>query len=161
MKSYSKAQVANEFFMYSALFLIILTSAYFSIFYIQSSEIYNKEALYVKEFGESFASHTNLAMSIKNLNYTIKFDRKIMNDLYALYFKPYSMDKPAHVLIVWNKNNLSYSYPIANKAILPGDKCIQTHSTSSGENYYEINTSKGILTFYNDGVSIILSQGCT
>lgn len=157
-----KAQVAVEFLIYSTIFLIIVMGAYFTISFMQTAEVSNKEALYVKWFGESFASYTNTAMNgQEGFNYTIKFNTKILNLPYEVNFKPAGSNKNGFVFITWSKNNLTYSYPIGNSSLLNGT-CVKNIIPPSSENYYEINTSRGMLNFYNDGKSITLSQtGCT
>lgn len=158
----SRGQVATEFFIYSSMFLIAVLIAYFAIFFVQSAEISNKESLYMKLFGERFASHINTAMSGQNgMNYSMSFDPSLMGKPYRVYFKPANSSLGTNgFAFIANGNNLTYSYPIGNMQILDGGGCIITHASSEGA-YYEINTSRRKLSFYNDGENITLSQGCT
>ncbi len=153
-----RGHAATEFFIYSAVFLIVVLSAYFTIFFIQSGEISNKEALYIKWFGERFASAANTAMAGQNgFNYTMKFDRLILEKQYRIQFKPSSPGKNAFVFITWESNNATYSFPIGNMSMKAGG-CISEVNSPDGT-YYEINTSRGTLNFYNDGENLTLA-GC-
>ncbi len=156
----AKGQIATEFFVYSGIFLAMVIAAYFTIFFIQSSEVSAKESLYVKWFGENFASHANTAMSGQaGFNYTMKFERQILGKPYAVQFKPATDSKKAFVFITWSWNNATYTYPVANITLLAGE-CVRTFSPS-GEIYYEINTSLASVNFYNDGENVSISQsGC-
>lgn len=161
----SKGQVATEFFLYSGVFLTVLLAAYFTVFFIQSTEVSNKESLYVKWFGESFASHANTAMNGQaGFNYTMKFAKNILGKPYKVQFKPAAQGRNGFVFITWAGNNASFTYTIGNMKIVngdPGQRCIKTYSPPEGV-YYEINPEKGLLNFYNDGDKVILSQygGC-
>lgn len=158
----TKGQVATEFFIYAGVFLVVVLAAYFTIFFIQSSEVTAKESLYVKWFGESFASHTNTAMSgQKGFNYTIKFDRLILGKPYSVQFKPaMPSDRRAFIFINWSGGSAAYTYPIGNMTLRASGSCIKTYSPASGL-YYDIDTSLGELNYYNDGEELILSQkGC-
>lgn len=159
--SAKKGQVATEFFIYAGVFLTILLAAYFTIFFVQTSEITNKEALYVKWFGERFASYANTAMSgDAGFNYSMAFDKSIIGKPYSVQFKPSSGGgRNAFVFITWAGNNAAFTYAIGNMTLVAG-KCVRTFSPPDGK-YYEINTSLGMLNFYNDGQNITLSQvGC-
>ncbi len=154
-----KGQVATEFFTYAAIFLLIVLAAYFTIFFVQSSEISNKESLYVKWFGERFASSANMAMAgQRGFNYTMQFERDILGKPFTVQFVPQSGSRRPFVYIIWSQNNLTYSYPMGNLTLQPGP-CIRYVPTGY---YYEINSSLGELNFYNDGRTVTLSQkGCT
>jgi hypothetical protein len=155
-----KGQVATEFFIYAGVFLTVVLAAYFTIFFIQTSEISNKESLYVRWFGESFASHANTAMTGgAGFNYTMRFERDILGKPYLVQFQPASAgSRNAFVYITWSGNNMTFPYAIGNMVLRPG-RCIQT-APSGG--YYLVNSSLGMLNFYNDGQNITLSQvGCT
>lgn len=157
-----KGQVAFEFFIYAAVFLTVVLAAYFTIFFMQSSEVSAKESLYVKWFGESFASHANTAMTCqKGFNYTTKFETAILGKPYSVQFKPATDGKKGFVFITWSGNNASYTYPIGNMSMRAG-KCVSGGYGDDGLVYYTINSSLGVLNFYNDGQNLTLSQkGCT
>ncbi|VVB98030.1 Uncharacterised protein [uncultured archaeon] len=157
-----KGQVATEFFIYSGVFLAVMLAAYFTIFFIQTAEISNKESLYVRWFGESFASHANTAMSgDAGFNYTMRFDKNILGKPYVVQFQPANAgSRNAFLYITWTSNNVTFPYAIGNMTLRKGS-CVQEFSPASGR-YYEINSILGMLNFYNDGENLTLSQvGCT
>jgi hypothetical protein len=153
-----KAQVSTEFFMYASVFLIIVLAAYFTVFFIQNAELYNKESLYVKWFGMRFASAANTAMAAGGgFQYTIRFEPDILGKPYEIYFKPRQGTENGFAYITWNgRNNISYTYPIGPMRIRSGN-CVKEFSPPEGR-YLEISPSAESLTFYNDGSQIILSQ---
>lgn len=155
-----KGHAATEFFMYSSVFLIIVMGAYFTIFFVQSADVSNKESLYVKWFGERFASSANFVMgSQQGFNYTMKFERLLIQKPYSVQFKPASSGKNAFVFITWSGNNATYTFPIGAMPVKSGG-CVLAVGSADGK-YYEINTSVGSLNLYNDGENITLSQsGC-
>lgn len=165
MMNARKGQVATEFFMYSAVFLVIVLGAYFSIFLIQNAEISNKESLYVQSFGETFASHLNTAMAAQGgFNYTMIFERQVLGRPYAVQFKPADGGgRNGFVFITWiGGSNVTYSYPVGRMPLKASGTCITAYTTAPADTYYEINTTLGALNFYNDGENITLSQkGCT
>lgn len=161
-----KGQVAMEFFIYAALFLAVVLAAYFTIFFIQSAEVSNKESLYVRWFGERFASHMNTAMTSQGgFTYTMKFDKSILGEPYEVYIKPAVRSEAGDVqnnsflFITWSKTNITYSYPLGSESIAKGSSCIILHNGPAGD-YYHINTSLGELAFQNNGTDIILMQRC-
>ncbi|MDD5336854.1 MAG: hypothetical protein PHS02_00030 [Candidatus ainarchaeum sp.] len=154
-----KAQVALEFFLYSAVFLVIVLAAYFAISFVQSADIANKESSYVKWFGETFYSATTTAMAGQGgFRYTIKFDKDILGAPYDIYFQPAHGAQGGFVYITWSSTNATYTYPIGNMPIVSADSCV--HVSQSGQ-LLTITPSRGTLTFYNDGTRILLSQGCS
>ncbi len=156
-----RGQVATEFFVYSAVFLIIVLAAYFSIFFVQSAEVANKEALYVKWFGERFASNLNTAMSSgEGFSMKMAFSPYILEKPYSVYIKPARAGRNGFVFITWSAGNVTYSYPIGNMNIGAGDSCVHAISSPDGA-YYEITSARGELWFENDGSSITITQGCT
>lgn len=156
-----KAQVAAEFFIYSSTFLIIVLSAYSVIFFIQNTEKMEKDSLYIRSFGENFAVYMNTAMlGQRGFNYTMNFEKKILGYPYKIQFKSADPgENNAFLLISWDKNNLSYIYQIGNITLHSEGSCISQFITSSSI-YYELNTSLGMLNFYNNGENLTLSQGC-
>lgn len=159
MKSRAKGQIAMEFFIYSGVFLVAVLAAYFSIFFIQSAEVSSKESLYVKWFGERFATHANTAMAGQGgFNYTMEFDPLILGKPYTLQLKPASRTGNGFVFITWSASNFTYLYPIGNTSLVNGDyRCISTYS-SGQSSYYQISPNARVLNFYNDGEKVILSQ---
>ena len=154
-----RGQVATEFFIYSSIFLVIVLAAYFTIFFIQSAEVSNKESLYVKWFGERFASHMATAMSGEyNFNHTMTFDKSILAKPYQLYIKPARGSRNGFVFITWSSTNATYAYPIGNMPVVNADtRCITSSDLGEGQ-FYTISPDAGVLNFYNTGNEIIISQ---
>lgn len=157
MSKIFKGQIAVEFFIYASIFLLVILAAYFTVFFMQTSEISAKESLYLKWFGESFASNINAVMSSqKGFNYTMKFEPLILGKPYTIQFKPANATHNGFVFITWSENNMSYIYPIGNMSIKNAGSCV----AKIGD-YYNITISVRNLNFYNDGENITLSQqGC-
>ncbi|MFA5077528.1 MAG: hypothetical protein WC488_03830 [Candidatus Micrarchaeia archaeon] len=158
-----KGQVALEFFLYSAVFLVVVLAAYFAVVFVQSADISNKESSYVKWFGESFSSATNTAMAGQaGFRYTMKFGKDILGKPYSIYFQPSTTGKGGFVYITWSSTNATYAYPIGAMDVVGSDSaCISERVSSTGSRVLTITPDRGTLTFYNDGSRILLSQGCT
>lgn len=154
-----KGQAAVEFFVYSSVFLAILLGAYFAVSFMQAAEVSEKESRYVKWSGEYFASTINTAMvGVPGFSYTIRFEKTLLGSPYSVQFRPAVNGENGSVFITRLDNNMSYRYPINSMNITNGS-CVRRMTTSLGNIYYEINTSQAALNFYNDGESIMISQG--
>ncbi|MBU0586075.1 hypothetical protein KJ780_01035 [Candidatus Micrarchaeota archaeon] len=160
-----KGQAAMEFFVYLSIFLAALLASYVTITFIQNSELEAKKSDYAFSFGEQFSSAFDLAAKGgENFNYTVRFNRLLLANPYTVQFKPAAHGFPAFAYLV-TPDNATYSYPIISINI-KHSTCIlkktftDPHSGDSWD-YYQINSSLGMLNLYNDGENITLSQtGC-
>ena len=164
---YRKAQVATEFFMYTAVFMFVVIAAFFVVNQVQSTEIPVRENTIAKETGEFFASSITLAVKGgTNFTYNYTFPTTVLGKPYTLSFS----DKEDIMILEWDGRYGKYSqaYTLPNYDYVFPDKygnnldnCIEVDTTSTGTvpgDVYVFDSSKAgcknVLTLHNDGSTL-------
>jgi len=156
-----KAQVATEFFMYTAVFMFVVIAAFVIVNQIQSTEIPLRENTIAKSTGEFFVSAITLSVKAgQGFTYNYTFPKTILDNPYTLSFAP----KNSIMVLDWEgrygKFSQSYNLPPYNYSFVdPGgaDNCIVQDPTAVGI-VYIFNSSKcsSSLTLYNDGEKLVI-----
>jgi len=158
-----KAQVATEFFMYTAVFMFVVIAAFVIVNQIQSTEIPVRENIIAKSTGEFFVSAITLSVKAgQGFTYNYTFPKTILDKSYTLRFAP---DKYVMILDWEGRYGIfSQSYPLPpyKYDFEDPDKCIiqDVAAVSSAGTVYLFDSSKcsSSLTLYNDGEKLVISH---
>lgn len=160
-----KAQVATEFFMYTAVFMFVVIAAFFVVNQVQSTEIPVRENTIAKETGEFFASSITLAVKGgKGFTYKYTFPTTVLGKPYTLRFS----DTEDIMVLDWEgrygKYSQSYSLPgydydFPDKYGNNLDNCIRQDPNAIGVVYLFESSKSGcenVLTLQNDGSTLMV-----
>jgi len=146
-----RGQVATEFMLYTAVFMIIAIGAFLVVNHLQTTEIPLQQNTVAKEIGEGFA--TTFTLSVKGgegFSYNYTFPRNIFGRPYKFYFV--NLNEDSNIIMEWEGEygNFSYSYGVpAYNYHVKG--CV-------GDNVFESNKCSNVLMFDNDGETLTISQ---
>lgn len=97
-----RGQVAAEFLMYTAVFLVIVIAAYTVISYVQSSELPAKQNSVAKETGEGFENVIRLSVQGgQGFSYVYTYPRSILGAPYSLNFNSLLSRANQSFFIIW------------------------------------------------------------
>ncbi len=148
-----RGQVATEFFLYTAVFMIVAIAAFVVIDQTQRSEIPVRENTIAQETGRFFQS--SIEMSIRageGFTYNYTFPRTVLGNPYNLTFS-----KQNNLMVLdWRGSYGAYSqaydlptYTYIFAGIKPDSDPYVFESTSGGSS----------LTLFNDGATLTITHG--
>lgn len=146
-----KGQVATEFFLYTALFMIVAVAALLAIGELNRTEIPLSQNRVVKSVGSGFANV--MTMSVKageGFTYVYTFPKTVMGRPYKLY---YLTEGGIDVLLIeWTGDYGEFSYTYS----LPSYDYSVTGCFSDGD--VESESCSNTLLISNDGSSLTVYQ---
>lgn len=152
MKGNRKAQVATEFFLYTAIFMIVAVAAFLAVGEMRKTEIPLSENRVVTEVGRGFSNV--FTMSVKageGFSYNYTFPKTVLGSPYRVYFVS---EGGEDVLIMeWNGDYGEFTYPYT---LPPYDYDLSGNCLS--ENRIESSNCSNRLLFQNDGSTLTVFQ---
>jgi hypothetical protein len=148
-----KGQVATEFMLYTSLFIVVAIAAFLVVADLQRSEIQAQENKVVKEVGDNFVNAITLSVKGgEGFSYTYNFQKTLFNIPYTVYFENTNSEN-ASIVIEWagSYGNFSYVYYVPAYTYQFGGTCFADSILISDQ-------CGNILTLYNDGENLIITQ---
>lgn len=144
-------QVAAEFMLYTAVFMLIAVAAFLAVNSMQQSDIPLQQNTLARETGQGFV--TALTLAVKggtNFTYTYRFPKNIFGKPYTLNFN--KIDEGS-LFMEWTGDYGQFSYMYGIPAYdyeIEGD-CMQNSILTSSQ-------CTNVLELYNDGETLHISQ---
>jgi len=155
----SKGQVAIEFFVYSALFLLVVMVSYVLVNFIQDTEIPEKEGLLIRETGQSFVDAVSLAVGGgPGFTYNLSFSKTVLGGPYRITI--YDSPPGSNLFNLLIESNLSSSEYSSIYSLPSYEYKFEGGWEALGGSAYAFNSneSKTVLTLENDGENLTLIQ---
>lgn len=145
----SKAQVAAEFLLYSAVFMFLVIAAYVVINQVQNVELPARENSVAKETGEGFLNA--ISLSVKGsygFTYKYTFPKTILGAPYSIDLTDAQRQKVMRLDWAGPYGNATFAYS------LPQYNYVLASSSCTSDNIIHSDRCKNVLTLSNDGESL-------
>lgn len=159
-----RGQVATEFLLYTAVFMLLVVVSFIVVNHIQTTEIPLRQNLVAKETGSAFQNAITLAVKGgRGFSYNYTFQRTIFGLPYKIDMNP-MIQKPydTSIILDWEGayGNFSYMYdvPVYNYKFIPA-KPGDTDCLSEQTRQIKSDKCSSTLKFVNDGENLTIIQG--
>jgi len=151
----TKGQVATEFMLYTAVFMLLVIASFVVVNHIQNTEIPLRQNTVAKETGSGFSNAITLAVKGgRGFYYNYSFPRTIFTIPYKMDLSLMN-DDDAGILLEWpgSYGNFTYLFnvPVYSYEIEAMSGCLDNDQIESDE-------CSNTLLFYNDGENLTIRQ---
>ena len=146
-----RGQVATEFMLYTAVFMLVAVAAYLVVNSLQESEIPLQQNTLAKEVGQGFAQAVTLAVKGgTGFSYNYTFPKSVFGSPYSIDFRNAGSNS---IILDWpgpyGNFSSAYDLPAYNYSVSGG--CITGAVLDSSK-------CSNMLMFINDGATLTITQ---
>lgn len=148
----SRAQVAAEFLLYTAVFMLVAVAAFLAVSAFQGSEIPLQQNRLAVETGEGFVNAITLAVKAgSGFSYNYTFPKTVFGTSYVLHLD--NLTAGNYMTMDWNGSYgpFSYQYDVPVYAYNLSGDCLADSKLLSSD-------CSNTLLLYNDGENLTITQ---